>query len=111
MPTTPGERETDALLGAHETQHSTNVDGESPDFGHSAVNILGTISCVSLGHALAALDGTMVATLTSSISASYDAGMLLPWLGSGWYIALSVLQPLCSSLARPSLISMLVESC
>ena len=51
-----------------------------------------------LGIILAALDGTMVATLTASISASYKSLTLLAWLASVYYIANSVLQPLAGKL-------------
>ncbi|KAL8780103.1 MAG: hypothetical protein Q9213_006625 [Squamulea squamosa] len=51
-----------------------------------------------LGIILAALDGTMVATLTASISASYNSLTLLAWLASVYYIANSVLQPLAGKL-------------
>ncbi|KAL8689325.1 MAG: hypothetical protein Q9224_004662 [Gallowayella concinna] len=51
-----------------------------------------------LGIILAALDGTMVATLTASISASYSSLTLLAWLASAYYIANSVLQPLAGKL-------------
>ncbi|KAI4278725.1 MAG: hypothetical protein L6R38_005180 [Xanthoria sp. 2 TBL-2021] len=51
-----------------------------------------------LGIILAALDGTMVATLTASISASYNSLTLLAWLASAYYIANSILQPLAGKL-------------
>ncbi|KAL8823771.1 MAG: hypothetical protein Q9191_005562 [Dirinaria sp. TL-2023a] len=51
-----------------------------------------------LGIILAALDGTMVATLTASISASYESLPLLAWLASAYFIANSVLQPLAGKL-------------
>ncbi|KAL9102406.1 MAG: hypothetical protein Q9163_002451 [Psora crenata] len=51
-----------------------------------------------LGIILAALDGTMVATLTASISASYNSLTLLAWLASAYFIANSVLQPLAGKL-------------
>ncbi|KAL8682924.1 MAG: hypothetical protein Q9186_001087 [Xanthomendoza sp. 1 TL-2023] len=51
-----------------------------------------------LGIILAALDGTMVATLTASISASYSSLTLLAWLASAYYIANSILQPLAGKL-------------
>ncbi|KAI4269336.1 MAG: hypothetical protein LQ337_007344 [Flavoplaca oasis] len=51
-----------------------------------------------LGIILAALDGTMVATLTASISASYNSLTLVAWLASAYYIANSVLQPLAGKL-------------
>lgn len=51
-----------------------------------------------LGIIIAALDGTMVATLTASISAFYNSLTLLAWLASAYYIANSVLQPLAGKL-------------
>ena len=51
-----------------------------------------------LGIVLAALDGTMVATLTASISASYNSLTLLAWLASSYFIANAVLQPLAGKL-------------
>ncbi|KAL8813287.1 MAG: hypothetical protein Q9223_007072 [Gallowayella weberi] len=51
-----------------------------------------------LGIVLAALDGTMVATLTASISASFNSLTLLAWLASAYYIANSILQPLAGKL-------------
>ncbi|KAL8667535.1 MAG: hypothetical protein Q9168_007253, partial [Polycauliona sp. 1 TL-2023] len=51
-----------------------------------------------LGIILAALDGTMVATLTASISSDYNSLTLLAWLASAYYIANSVLQPLAGKL-------------
>ncbi|KAL8967268.1 MAG: hypothetical protein Q9197_005524 [Variospora fuerteventurae] len=51
-----------------------------------------------LGIIIAALDGTMVATLTASISASYNSLTLLAWLASAYYVANSVLQPLAGKL-------------
>ncbi|KAL8915402.1 MAG: hypothetical protein Q9172_006892 [Xanthocarpia lactea] len=51
-----------------------------------------------LGIVLAALDGTMVATLTASISATYNSLSLLAWLASAYFIANSVLQPLAGKL-------------
>lgn len=51
-----------------------------------------------LGIILAALDGTMVATLTASISASYNSLTLLAWLASAYFIANSILQPLAGKL-------------
>ncbi|KAL9009653.1 MAG: hypothetical protein Q9180_009377, partial [Flavoplaca navasiana] len=56
------------------------------------------LSSTYLGILLAALDGTMVATLTASISASYNSLTLLAWLASAYYIANSVLQPLAGKL-------------
>ena len=56
------------------------------------------MSSTYLGIVLAALDGTMVATLTASISASYNSLTLLAWLASSYFIANAVLQPLAGKL-------------
>ena len=51
-----------------------------------------------LGTTLAALDGTMVATLTASISATFNSLSLLAWLASSYFIANSIIQPLAGKL-------------
>ncbi|EME43876.1 hypothetical protein DOTSEDRAFT_88200 [Dothistroma septosporum NZE10] len=102
-------KETTPLLGeARQDYRASNGDGEA-----SAVETRGdayepeevpasqlaTILCSTyLGIILAAIDGTMVATLTGSISASYHSLTLLAWLASADYIANSVLQPLSGKL-------------
>ena len=64
----------------------------------SSTQMIIILGSTYLGIILAALDGTMVATLTASISASYNSLQLLAWLASAYYIANSVLQPLSGKL-------------
>lgn len=52
------------------------------------------MSSTYLGIVLAALYGTMVATLTASISASYNSLTFLAWLAASYFIANAALQPL-----------------
>lgn len=51
-----------------------------------------------LGSFLAALDSTIVATLTAPISASFNSLSLLSWLASAYFIANAALQPLAGRL-------------
>ncbi|KAL8808016.1 MAG: hypothetical protein Q9182_000294 [Xanthomendoza sp. 2 TL-2023] len=64
----------------------------------STTQIAIVLGSTYLGIVLAALDGTMVATLTASISASFNSLTLLAWLASAYYVANSVLQPLAGKL-------------
>lgn len=91
--TTPPEGDTarNVPSGAAEDLVSTS---EEPSSGQ----LLLIMASTYLGIILAALDGTMVATLTASISASYDSLTLLAWLASAYFIANSVLQPLAGKL-------------
>jgi len=52
----------------------------------------------STGSFLAAVDSTMVATLTAPISASFHSLSLLSWLASAYFIANAALQPLSGKL-------------
>lgn len=51
-----------------------------------------------LGSFLAAIDSTVVATLTAPISASFNSLSLLSWLASAYFIANAALQPLAGRL-------------
>ncbi|KAL8904856.1 MAG: hypothetical protein Q9171_006894 [Xanthocarpia ochracea] len=64
----------------------------------STAQLARVMASTYLGIVLAALDGTMVATLTASISATYNSLSLLAWLASAYFIANSVLQPLAGKL-------------
>ena len=64
----------------------------------SSTQLIIILGSTYLGIILAALDRTMVATLTTSISASYNSLQLLAWLASAYFIANSVLQPLSGKL-------------
>ena len=71
-----------------------NVITDEPTTGQ----LIKIMASTYLGIVLAALDGTMVATLTASISASYNSLTLLAWLASSYFIANAVLQPLAGKL-------------
>ena len=51
-----------------------------------------------IGSFLAAVDSTIVATLTAPISASFNSLSLLSWLASSYFIANAAFQPLCLTL-------------
>ncbi|KAL8950316.1 MAG: hypothetical protein Q9222_003639 [Ikaeria aurantiellina] len=83
--------------------------GDNNDAGAVAAVITKELSTIQpaiilgstyLGIMLAALNGTMVVTLTASISALYKSLTLLAWLASAYYIANSVLQPLAGKLTN-----------
>ncbi|RMZ90019.1 hypothetical protein DV736_g2769, partial [Chaetothyriales sp. CBS 134916] len=56
------------------------------------------MGAIWLGCFFAALDTTIVATITGPISSSFDSLSLLSWLGSGYLIANSACQPLSGKL-------------
>lgn len=112
-PKSPGE--TSPLLGPNQqgSDHAApplkpviNRNEETADDGAPNVitaepttgQLIKIMSSTYLGIVLAALDGTMVATLTASISASYNSLTLLAWLASSYFIANAVLQPLAGKL-------------
>ncbi len=71
-----------------------NVPTDEPTTGQ----LIKIMASTYLGIVLAALDGTMVATLTASISTSYNSLTLLAWLASSYFIANAVLQRLAGKL-------------
>lgn len=107
--------ETSPLLGARNGEVTTNdeprqegntgVVGDSQDenvvpFAEEPTTaklllVMGSIWC---GCFLAALDSTIVATLSAPISASFDSLSLLSWLASAYFIANAALQPLSGRL-------------
>ena len=64
----------------------------------STMELVGVMSSVWLGTFLAALDSTLVATLSAPISASFNSFSLLSWLASAYFIANAALQPLAGKL-------------
>ena len=75
--------------GKPTTEDDTLLVGE-PSTG-KLVFVLGSIW---LGCFLAALDSTIIATLSAPISASFNSLSLLSWLASSYFIANAALQPL-----------------
>ncbi|KEF51748.1 uncharacterized protein A1O9_12085 [Exophiala aquamarina CBS 119918] len=64
----------------------------------STKKLLAIMGALWLGVFFAALDGTIVATLTAPISSSFDSLSLLSWLASGYLIANAACQPLSGKL-------------
>ena len=74
-----------------------NDDTSFPD-EPTASQLLWIMSGVYLGSFLAALDSTLVATLSAPISASLGSMSLLSWLASAYFIANAASQPLAGKL-------------
>ncbi|MCJ1336427.1 hypothetical protein MMC09_001703 [Bachmanniomyces sp. S44760] len=64
----------------------------------STAKLLAVMSSTWAGSFLAALDSTVVATLSAPISASFHSLSLLSWLASAYFIANAALQPLSGKL-------------
>ena len=64
----------------------------------STGKLLLTMGSIWFGTFLAALDSTIVATLSAPISASFNSLSLLSWLASAYFIANAALQPLSGRL-------------
>ena len=64
----------------------------------STAKLLLVMSSIWLGCFLAALDSTIIATLSAPISASFNSLSLLSWLASAYLIANAALQPLSGRL-------------
>lgn len=73
--------------------HDTRIADE-PSTG----KLLMVLGSIWLGCFLAALDSTIIATLSAPISASFHSLSLLPWLASAYLIANAALQPLSGRL-------------
>ncbi|KAK5232208.1 hypothetical protein LTR47_006737 [Exophiala xenobiotica] len=108
--TSPQQSETSPLLG-HNEQNGQAVDPEntqpSPDSGPSDIalaeepstkKLVVIMAAIWTGVFFAALDTTIVATLTAPISSSFDSLSLLSWLATGYLIANSACQPLSGKL-------------
>lgn len=64
----------------------------------STAKLLLVMGSIWVGTFLAALDSTIVATLSAPISASFNSLSLLSWLASAYFIANAALQPLSGRL-------------
>jgi MFS family permease len=64
----------------------------------STLKLIGVMSSAWFGTFLAALDSTMVATLTGPISSSFNSLTLISWLASAYFVANAALQPLSGKL-------------
>ena len=94
----PGERAGDEE-GQRGENEEPSADDEVPfaDEPTTAQLVL-IMSGTWLGSFLAALDSTVIATLTAPISASFHSLSLLSWLASAYFIANAALQPLSGRL-------------
>ncbi len=108
--------ETSPLLGDRNVQFTpdddepsqgadTDTPGDSRDENHvplaeepSTQKALVVMSSIWFGSFLAALDSTIIATLSAPISASFNSLSLLSWLASSYFIANAALQPLSGRL-------------
>ncbi|KAK5113208.1 hypothetical protein LTR62_003544 [Meristemomyces frigidus] len=64
----------------------------------STGKLLATMSSLWMSTIFAALDGTVVATLSGPITASFNSGRLFSWIASGYLIANAACQPLSGKL-------------
>jgi MFS family permease len=112
--TSPGE--TDPLLSAQQNHNGTivriensqpgataedidNDDGDDDDAeSPSTKKLIAIMAATWIGVFFAALDTTIVATLTAPISSSFDSLSLLSWLATGYLIANAACQPLSGKL-------------
>ncbi len=104
--------ETSPLLSEQNNQNGTVVQPEQPESNDANENNTETtlaeppstgkliliMSGAFLGVFLAALDTTIVATLTAPISSSFNSLSSLSWLATGYLIANSACQPLSGKL-------------
>ncbi|KAL6714418.1 hypothetical protein ACLMJK_007841 [Lecanora helva] len=85
--------DTEAATGNGTTDSATPLASE-PSTG----KLLIIMSSVWFGTFLAALDSTIVATLSAPISASFHSLSLLSWLASAYFIANAAIQPISGRL-------------
>ena len=92
----PAQRETTPV----EDGHDGHMDSEEASHPKELTTgqLLIVMSGLYLGAFLAALDSTMVATLTAPILTSFDSLYLLSWLASAYFIASAASQPLSGKL-------------
>lgn len=109
----PSNHERDPLLGNYKSVDNGTVEtGPQPVPNHHDQNaadddgapllpdepttkqLLVVMSSIWLGSFLAALDSTIIATLSAPISASFHSLQLLSWLASGYLISNAACQPL-----------------
>ncbi|KAK7534855.1 major facilitator superfamily domain-containing protein [Phyllosticta citribraziliensis] len=81
-------------------QHRVVAEDDSPPLPEepSTAKLLLILSSIWVGVFLAALDSTIIATLSSPISDSFNSFTLFSWLASAYLIANAALQPLSGRL-------------
>ncbi|MCJ1420958.1 hypothetical protein MMC32_007318 [Xylographa parallela] len=87
--------DTEQSAGSQDDSEATDVPiAEEPTTGQ----LIRVMSSIWFGSFLAALDSTLVATLSGPISSSFNSLSLLSWLASGYFVANAALQPLSGKL-------------
>ena len=85
----------ETTANADDNRHENDVpSAEEPSTG----KLLLVMGSIWFGTFLAALDSTIVATLSAPISASFNSLSLLSWLASAYFIANAALQPISGRL-------------
>ena len=88
----------DEAAGTPATANGSNEESRPFAKEPSTGEILLIMSTVWFGTFLAALDSTVVATLSAPISASFHSFSLLSWLASAYFIANAAIQPISGRL-------------
>ncbi|MCJ1396510.1 hypothetical protein MMC18_009401 [Xylographa bjoerkii] len=86
--------DTERDADSHDSDTTDVPIAEEPTTGQ----LIRVMSSIWFGSFLAALDSTLVATLSGPISSSFNSLSLLSWLASGYFIANAALQPLSGKL-------------
>ncbi|MCJ1430855.1 hypothetical protein MMC27_000205 [Xylographa pallens] len=86
--------DTEQSVGSHDSEATDVPIAEEPTTGQ----LIRVMSSIWFGSFLAALDSTLVATLSGPISSSFNSLSLLSWLASGYFVANAALQPLSGKL-------------
>ena len=90
--------EADEAAGRDNAENSTGEESTPLANEPSTGKLLLIMSSVWFGTFLAALDSTIVATLSAPISASFHSLSLLSWLASAYFIANAAIQPISGRL-------------
>lgn len=84
----------EAIRGGGDSEAQNAHAADDP----STFQLLFIMSGPWLGCFLSALDSTIIATLSVSISASFDSLSMVPWIASAYLIATSAIQPISGRL-------------
>ncbi|KAK5045205.1 hypothetical protein LTR84_009538 [Exophiala bonariae] len=89
-----------AIVEPQNVQPVANENGQDPELADepSTKKLIAIMGSLWVGVFFAALDTTIVATLSAPISSSFNSLTLLSWLASGYLIANAACQPLSGKL-------------
>ncbi|KAK4549543.1 hypothetical protein LTR36_006540 [Oleoguttula mirabilis] len=95
-----GGAEVDGSLEAQAEQEQREHDAGATPIAEepSTGKLVTTMSCLWLVTFFAAMDSTIVATLSGPITASFNSGTLFSWIASGYLVANAACQPLSGKL-------------